>query len=132
MNALIATLAALTMHPGMVTQQGVDTTRYERISGSRLKDLLRGSRMHDPECETGDGCDETFSDGGRMRRSTSSTLWAAGRYSVARGSYCTAVSGSRRCFELWGDPGTGSPWLRIPVGADPRSGRIVHLVPVGS
>ena len=49
----------------------IDPTPLERLGGRRIAELLRGSRMHDPECPTRDGCDEIFLPRGKYRRSTS-------------------------------------------------------------
>lgn len=131
MGVILAAAAFMAWGQPVVTQQNVDVSSYERISASRLKELLRGSRMHDPECETPDGCDDVFLDAGRLRRSTTATGWASGSYRIVGNSYCTRIKGRRQCFELWEDYGAGSPWLRVPVRANVRSGRIVQLVPAG-
>lgn len=134
MKVIVACVAVMGSAPSIsacqiVTHQNVDVSSYERINERRLEGILRGSRMHDPECETPDGCDDIFLSENRLRRSTASNGWTDGTYRVVGDRYCTSVSGSRQCFELWEAYGTGSPWVRVAVGAGLSSGRVVHLIP---
>ncbi len=135
MKAVLASLATIFLAPfcsthQVITYQNIDISSYKPIDAHRLEELLRGSLMHDPECRTGDECDYIFLSRGRLRRSISSTGWARGSYHIDRNSYCTSVRGRRRCFELWENYGNDSLWIRVAVGADPRTGRVVHLIPV--
>ena len=130
-SALLFTLVtwARSISTQHIVTQKIDVTSYEPVKARRLRGLLRGYRVCDPECETRDGCQEIFLSDNRLRRSTSSTAWAKGRYDIVGDSYCTTVHGSRQCFELWEDYGRDSLWIRVRVGADVRSGRVVHLIP---
>ena len=106
----------------------IDPTPMERLRGRRIAELLRGSRMHDPDCPTEDACDEIFLSGGKYRRSVSPSAWEDGTYVVRRNSYCTQIKRFRRCYELW--ERSGGPWVRVPIGAGRSPSRIVHLIPV--
>ena len=110
-----------------LTAADIDTVPMRRLGRRRIVELLRGSRMHDPDCPTHDGCEEIFLLGGRYSRSVSFLAWEHGTYIVRRNSYCTRINRSKRCYELWERP--GGPWVRVPIRDRRSSGRIVNLVP---
>jgi hypothetical protein len=110
-----------------ITAADIDPTPLRRLGRRRIEELLRGSRMHDPDCTIADGCDEIFLADGTYRRSVSPSTWESGTYVVRRNSYCTRLERSTRCYELWERP--GGPWVRVPIGVRRSSGRIVNLIP---
>ena len=121
LHLMIAAAAAATIAPA------IDRSALEQLRAANLAGHLVGSRMHDPECETRDGCDEVFLPGGRVRRSISSTEWETGAYTIVEDGYCTRFRGIARCFELWTGPTIA--YLRVPVGGDTAAPMIVHLIP---
>ena len=112
--------------------EGLALDRYERIGGRRLAELLRGSRMHDPECAPPqDGGDPVFLGGGHLRVERADGSALRGRWRIHGDLYCISLRRRSRCYELWEVYGAGAPWIQVPAGSRLAAGRIVHLIPAG-
>lgn len=78
------------------------------MTGLKLKGHVVGTRLHDPECDVGDVCDQIFltdrkflssgPDKGPLRGGDE---WLRGSYWIGERHYCVVMRGiSRRCYAL--------------------------------
>jgi hypothetical protein len=108
---------------------------WRPIKGAELHATLFMHRLHDPECDYGDVCDEVFLENGRylnsgiFKRAARSRGYMHGRVRFEGSRYCTTLpKHPRRCFGLM-TRGDGF-LVRLALGTEVAAPRLVDPIPV--
>jgi hypothetical protein len=108
---------------------------WRSIKGAELHDTLFMQRLHDPECDYGDVCDEVFLENGRylnsgiFKRTALNQGYMHGSVRFEGSRYCTTLpKHPRRCFGLM-TRGDGFI-VRLALGTKVAAPRLVDPIPV--